>query len=466
MSKKYLQSKYGLVAVITNLAFLFVSLSFSYADTNQVNWVFNDVYNILTNVGSSPAIGPDGTIFFKSFSGRYQPPFLYAVHPDGTMKWELSLGTHPDYYAITGSPSISPSGTIYVSAYVESTNSGIVLAVNPDGTEKWRFPITFMPTSIAIGIDEVVYTCSRKYLHAVYPDGTEKWSIQINRPETTTNNYYAMYCVVGPDGTIYVTGVRGLYTQPSGLHAIGPDGIEKWVFSTMGAPNAPSVDSDGTVYFSADKIMYAVNPDGTMKWEFVTNHPITSEVTIARDGTLYFTDAGVSNYEGNIQALNPDGTEKWLTPIDGDSGSCITVGSDDLLYIGLSDPSKNSSLIALDSNGTPLWGIDLKSDNINTNAVTVNGSIQIKNHTIYAVSGNGGLYSVQCSSRSLADSAWPFALHDSTNTSNNTGPFLELDHNSDGVIDGTDLADFAYKYTLGLFTPEHLKALAGYFGMP
>ena len=37
---------------------------------------------------SSPALGPDGTIYVASYSG---PRELYAVYPDGARKWAFTL---------------------------------------------------------------------------------------------------------------------------------------------------------------------------------------------------------------------------------------------------------------------------------------------------------------------------------------------------------------------------------------
>ena len=72
---------------------------------------------------SSPAIGPDGTIYVGSRDYR-----LYAINPDGTKKW-WSFWTEG---AVGSSPAIGPDDTIYI-------GSDKLYAINPDGTEKWSF---------------------------------------------------------------------------------------------------------------------------------------------------------------------------------------------------------------------------------------------------------------------------------------------------------------------------------------
>ncbi len=53
---------------------------------------------------SSPAIDTNGIIYMGSVDGN-----MYAVNPDGTIAWQLSLGG-----AIGSSPAIDFDGTIYV----------------------------------------------------------------------------------------------------------------------------------------------------------------------------------------------------------------------------------------------------------------------------------------------------------------------------------------------------------------
>ena len=54
---------------------------------------------------SSPAIGADSTIYV----GFYHDNSLYAINPDGTLKWSYQTGGYVD-----SSPAIGTDGTIYV----------------------------------------------------------------------------------------------------------------------------------------------------------------------------------------------------------------------------------------------------------------------------------------------------------------------------------------------------------------
>jgi outer membrane protein assembly factor BamB len=55
-------------------------------------------------VNSSPAIASDGTIYVGSEDGS-----LYALNPDGTLKWGYDASS-----AVNSSPTIGSDGTVYV----------------------------------------------------------------------------------------------------------------------------------------------------------------------------------------------------------------------------------------------------------------------------------------------------------------------------------------------------------------
>jgi len=117
---------------------------------------------------ANPSIATDGTIYIGSDK-------LYAINPNGTIRWQLNLGTNE--YITQSSPAISADGTIYVGTNINGTYAGDIIAVNPNGTEKWRKLIAdeWVRSSPAIGNDGTVYIGSASanstafygYLHAL-----------------------------------------------------------------------------------------------------------------------------------------------------------------------------------------------------------------------------------------------------------------------------------------------------------
>ncbi len=53
-----------------------------------------------------PAVGADGTVYIASDDGK-----LYAISPNGTLKWGYSTGN-----SLYASPAIGPDGTVYIAS--------------------------------------------------------------------------------------------------------------------------------------------------------------------------------------------------------------------------------------------------------------------------------------------------------------------------------------------------------------
>jgi len=61
----------------------------------------------LDEITSSPVISLEGTIYIGSNNN-----YLYALNPDGTLKWKFETGD-----GIFSSPRISSDGTVYVGSW-------------------------------------------------------------------------------------------------------------------------------------------------------------------------------------------------------------------------------------------------------------------------------------------------------------------------------------------------------------
>src|SRR2546426_6046260 len=91
-------------------------------------------------IRTTPAVGSDGTIYVGSCLRCPNPDplgdpegVLYAINPDGTLKWNLTITNSGEGVDTLSSPTIGPDGTIYVS------DVGFrIVAVNPAGTLKWQ----------------------------------------------------------------------------------------------------------------------------------------------------------------------------------------------------------------------------------------------------------------------------------------------------------------------------------------
>ncbi len=345
------------------------------ANPGTQKWAFVGTVCCGDEAESSPAIGPDGTIYFGSSDNN-----LYAINPDGTLKWTFATGD-----MILSSPAIwawyagfSPPVTIYVGSL-----DGYLYAINPDGTQQWAFaPYEYLGG--LTGVDEV-------------------WSSP----------------AIGPDGTVYVGFWLG------NLYAINEVGSLNWVFPTAGnVDSSPAVGSDGTVYVGdiesqlfmvgyppvpvyivGPSHVYATNPNvfticgtspntyacPTQKWAFQTAGAVESSPAIGADGTIYVADDPAYNpttgltTAGQLYAINPDGTEKWALAAAGGDASIGRYGT---IYIGC-----NAGLCAITDNGTTAtqkWALGLGGDSlIGAAAIGSDGTIYVRGEESNTVAGAG-----------------------------------------------------------------------------
>ncbi|MBU0497375.1 MAG: PQQ-binding-like beta-propeller repeat protein, partial [Candidatus Thermoplasmatota archaeon] len=215
----------------------------------------------------SPAIADDGTVYVGCWDCK-----IYALYPNGTLKWKIGIGGTPS------SLTIDDSGIIYTST-MKGFNEGEIIALYPNGTIKWRYETGYYNTGVpAIADDGTIYCGSGDYyFYALYPNGTLKWKYK-------TGDVIKGPASIDTDGTIYV----GSFDD--NLYAFYPNGTVKWkIRLDVGTETNPSIGPDGTIYVGSDKL-YAINPNGTIKWALSLGqyYSITqSSPAISADGIVY-----------------------------------------------------------------------------------------------------------------------------------------------------------------------------------
>lgn len=124
----------------------------------------NEKWNFVTGnwVRSSPAIGPDGTIYVGSSDGN-----LYAINSDGILKWKYFVEL-----PVESSPTISLNDMIYIGA------DGLFV-FDKNGTLMSRFTTAaIIQSSAAISVDGTVYVGSDdKRIYALSSQGATGTSV-------------------------------------------------------------------------------------------------------------------------------------------------------------------------------------------------------------------------------------------------------------------------------------------------
>jgi outer membrane protein assembly factor BamB len=245
-------------------------------------WRFKIVW--LPDFWSSPVIGADGTIYIGSARDD-ETDFiagLYAINPDGTLKWIHDEGT-----GVTTPPAIGSDGTIYIGAATPSQDkskddTGKILAISPEGEQMWRFDVElWVEGASTVGPDGNIYSVTKEGdIYAISPQGEEIWKF-------STGDGVSASPAIGSDGTIYV-GSWDCY-----FYAIDSYGEQKWSYKTPdtfeGISSPAAIGSDGTIYVGSNSgWFYAFNPNGTLKWNLGPFGPIVAGPAISEDGAIYF----------------------------------------------------------------------------------------------------------------------------------------------------------------------------------
>jgi outer membrane protein assembly factor BamB len=351
----------------------------------QADGSFRWSFSVQGYVESSPAIGPDGTIYV----GVQTPSdtgWFWAITPSGGLRGRFETPER-----ISSSPAIDTDGTVYVGCF-----DGNLYAFYPDGTKKWTFPTTtfgFIFSSPVIGPDGTIYFGAGDLVfpeisafYAITRDGKLKWAHD-------AQHWIDSSPAIGPDGTIYYGSWDG------NVYALTSEGHEKWK-RDLSAPvvSSPVVGRDGTIYVgSTVKTFYALGPErGQTKWQFDSSKSFTAAAALGADGTIY-----IGSTDGTLYARNSDGTFRWNYNIGSPIVSTPAVRSDGLIIFG----GEDGRVHTVDTEGTAHWVYTSRDKIDGSPAIGPDGSIYIGSFDgkLYALNGTAGL---------SIYSPWPMFQHD------------------------------------------------------
>ncbi len=285
------------------------------------------------SVVSAPAIGRDRTVYIGVVIPMYDMFGLDGI--TGVCKWRRDLGGH-----IESSPAISYDGHIYITAYGGKdffaldgqTGADLIQPVDLSGGR----------SSPAIDHNETVYVRSSSTLKAVNrSNGEVIWSTVL---EGATNEGLFSSPTIGLSGTIYIGSRHGLFALDN------RSGHVIWQFQTLGtARSSAAIDEHGKIYIGDDRgVMYAVTPTGQEVWRFsakkgdgddsqiLCSPAVTADGTVvfmARTGKVYalHTNDGSAAWEYDTHSGGP-GVEQHSSPSIANDGTVYIGGFDGYIY--------------------------------------------------------------------------------------------------------------------------------------
>jgi len=340
----------------------------------KIKWIFTPGGSIYNSI----AIGPDFTIYFPTcYEIEGNKSALYAVRPDGSLKWKiwLPLGSETQ-------PMVIADGSILVS------NGTSIYFINPDdGSIKHQinFGRVNISTYLNIGIDGTLYfTAEEGHLYAVSQQGDILWNIH------TDDQFYSFNFPISPDGsTIYIFTKKD-HQSISYLYAIQTDnGQIKWkrhIGERQNTLYSPLVDSDGNVYYGTFHLgdstgFYSLSSQGSLKWYYPG--VVSNEPAIDYNGNIFF-DSGI------IISVDNSGNLRWQQYV-GPNKTTYICDQEGALYTFSTDRVKIS---AFDRNGVLLWQINLEAyiSRIAAPAIGYDGTLYFGT---YQEPGKSGLYAIE-----------------------------------------------------------------------
>jgi outer membrane protein assembly factor BamB len=323
---------------------------------------------------STPAIGPDGTIYSGSRDRR-----VYALAPEGAVRWQFLTGDWVD-----ASPALNASGdTLYAASW-----DGKLYALNTaNGSKRWDYATgAYIASSPAVAADGTIYFgAGDSSLHALTPTGTLKWRFP-------AADWIDSSPAIAPDGTVIFASWDGH------VYAVDTAGNELWRYANGGPiVSSPAIGPDGTVYIgTSGGALLALSSTGSLQWSFPTQGDVEAAPAIGADGSIYVGSVG-----GRLYCLNPDGSERWRFPAGAAVMASIysspTLRADGSILLGAAD----FKLYCLEADGTLRWTF--------TTGDFIDGSVAIgpaPDHRIYFGSYDRRLYFLH-GAAPLAPTVWP-----------------------------------------------------------
>ncbi len=203
--------------------------------------------------------------------------------------------------------------------------------------------------------------------------GTFKWTF------ATGGTVYSS-AAVGPTGIVYSASYNGK------LHAINPDGTQKFEFIGGQFYARPTL-GNGVLYApSLDGYVYAINTSNfSLRWKFkdYSNDAFYGRALVAADGTVFALSSN-----GHLVSINPaTHKENWRLEFSAQAFDCLALGPDGMLYCG---DYTGAFRCINPANGNVRWAINFTG--VNLRVAPDFGS----DGTVYVGTDGGLMYAINC----------------------------------------------------------------------
>jgi outer membrane protein assembly factor BamB len=393
-------------------------------------------------VVSTPAIGPDGTIYFGTIKGTF-----YAIDCKGNKKWEWSKGGCNNSY--NNSPAIGIDGTIYIGGDYNMYCSDLAFfyALTPDGKPFWKgdkLPVQMDNTlSPVIADSGTVYVTGNQSLAGGSPGKV----FALNAAGEILNGFPVTALTIsgspaGSDDVLFVgqTSVKNdlSYSAVNSIFAINKKAQILWTEQLSSVSEVPqplslsslAVDKEGKIFAAenygsygdanAFSILIELDPStGKKIWEVQVSSKAVAAGSPVIGSAKFGEDVIVALSDGHLVSANPYSGGAMITfdtavnEYTGFFGSPV-LGDDDNIYaVGdLFTDVPRFYMAKVSKQGKVLQSYIYMGAEAPQSPAMGNGGV------LY-VGTNGGLFAIQSGAKGLDKSApWPLFRHDEKNTGN------------------------------------------------
>ena len=379
-------------------------------------------YDIDSKVNSSPAIGPDGAVYF----GAGEKTFHVVYSEDGSLKWKFIAEN-----SFEAPPTIGADGTVYIGDV-----GGILYALtaptdgSQSGIEKWRYEFASHSfteySSVSIAADGTLHIgASDGFLYALDPDsGTLKWSYELEH----NGDAILASTAISSEGNIYFASALGHMYAVKPPSDGGSTGELYWRYDTRAYATwtNPAIDDYGYVYNGSwgDGMYQFDYRSGRYIYRFPANKDVHASAAIGAGDMIYFGSEDDKMYAYNARGRNREwkyetGSDSIYSSGGGDIFSAPVIGANGRLYFGSAD----DYLYALDAaKGEYKWAHDVMGTRWNDdqdvkNSIAKNSSPALAPDGTLFIGVGDGLYAIHTRAPGLAaDAPWPKFGQNNLNT--------------------------------------------------
>jgi len=284
----------------------------------------DDLYYV--GLETSSVIASDGTIYTTGYWGYNKYVLVYAFTSEGRLKWKYKI----PHVIIQMGLNVGINNVLYI-----CTNDQYLYAINPDGTLKFSKYLeeTGGPTygSVSFSNDgQTMYMSTINYVLVAYDlDGNLKWKFM----ENNQNPRGWFTPLVDSYGNIFIVGSSGLYS-------VSPEGDLLWKNDSDGAGSEICMDNKGYIYaISYLRELLSFDYCGHLRWKRQLDSWHSMYLPIVdKDGDIYVCDEEYtrvdSNAERKIWSYSSNGDLNWKITLKGFyTRGCPAIDADGRMYV-------------------------------------------------------------------------------------------------------------------------------------